>query len=272
MPNSRGFLSALALIAILNLGRTTSGAAQTQPVSPIVDFNSFCLMGGSSGGKWVKPEAIAPSIKGGERYRLYSLLGPVGTGLGKKAESVGVPCEDTLQVEVKLPPKGQNIVAVGGNWNAQPRLPRVLGNNQPVYVKAVGDFLKQNGIPNPKVKIKQVLRVDLEGDRVDEVLITATSYTNGVVPTAEAGDYSIVLLRKVVKGRAQTVLVAGDIIPKRIEFGAPAEYRVSAILDANGDRTMEIFVYGRYYEGEWSTIYRVNGTKVEEVLWCGCGV
>jgi hypothetical protein len=43
------------------------------------------------------------------------------------------------------------------------------------------------------------------------------------------------------------------------------------VIDTNGDRILEMTVFGRYYEGAWSTAYRINGTKVEKVLSCGCG-
>jgi hypothetical protein len=46
---------------------------------------------------------------------------------------------------------------------------------------------------------------------------------------------------------------------------------VNALVDTNGDGVLEIVVFGQYYEGSWSSVYRVRGTQVEEVLTCGCG-
>ena len=48
---------------------------------------------------------------------------------------------------------------------------------QQVYVEAVRDFLKTKGIEEPKVKIDNIIRVDLDGDGEDEVLISATNYS-----------------------------------------------------------------------------------------------
>ena len=43
-------------------------------------------------------------------------------------------------------------------------------------MEAVRDFLKARGIADPKVRIIRILRVDLEGDGEEEVLINATNY------------------------------------------------------------------------------------------------
>ena len=62
------------------------------PVHPIVAFNDFFddsqptgyLLGASAGGQWLKPEAAAGLIQGGEQYRLYTLTGEVGASVGGK--------------------------------------------------------------------------------------------------------------------------------------------------------------------------------------------
>jgi hypothetical protein len=81
-------------------------------------------------------------------------------------------------------------------------------------VEAVGDFLKARGIADPKVQITRILRVDLEGDGEEEVLISATNYfckdksDHSAAPFPEApiesprrGSYSIVILRHVLAGK-----------------------------------------------------------------------
>jgi hypothetical protein len=52
----------------------------------------------------------------------------------------------------------------------------IADTTQPVYVKAVRDFLNARGVADPKVQITRVLRVDLEGNGEEEVLISATNY------------------------------------------------------------------------------------------------
>jgi len=105
------------------------------------------------------------------------------------------------------------------------------------------DFLKTKGIEQPKVKIENILRVDLDGDGEDEVLISATNYfdkENRVPMRSPAGSYSMMLLRRVVAGKVETQLVEGEFHPKaylRTEdsFDAPNAYKVIATLDLDGD-------------------------------------
>jgi hypothetical protein len=76
----------------------------------------------------------------------------------------------------------------------------------------------------------------------------------------------------VVGGKVVTNLIEGDFFPKGLEFGAPGEHRVEAVLDLNGDGVMEIVLFGRYYEGDWIAAYRVEGDKVIKIFTAGCGV
>ncbi len=262
--------SLLALIALGILAQQSATAADV--IHPIMDFNTRCLLGGSMDGKWVKPEAVKAALHGGEKYRLYTLGGYVGQATGSKAESAGAPCDETQVVNIAPQPKSsQNLYAVGATWAAQPRLAKQEGLNQAIYIDAVRSFLRQKGLNNPRVHLTQVLRVDLEGDGVPEVLVSATYYARPNFPSVSAGDYSIVLLRKVIQGKVQTTLLDGEVYLKGSTFAAPNEYRVSSVLDLNDDRKMEVIVYGHYYEGEFSSVYEVKGSKVEMVLECGCG-
>ena len=154
---------------------------------------------------------------------------------------------------------------------AYPRGVRSQSTTQSVYINAVAAVLKDNGIANPTVRITQLLRVDLDGDGVTEVVLTASSYVNGVGPSAQAGDYSLVLLRKVINGQVQTTLLEGDFYTEAAEFAAPNDFNVTAIADLNGDGNMDIAVHGEYYEGAWTSVYEVKGSTVKEVLVEGCG-
>ena len=67
------------------------------------------------------------------------------------------------------------------------------------------------------MKIDNILRVDLDGDGEEEVLISAANYfakADRVPMRSPAGSYSMVLLRRVVAGKVETQLVAGEFHPK----------------------------------------------------------
>jgi hypothetical protein len=183
------------------------------------------------------------------------------------------PCPDTWTVKLSPAPEG-GAIALNAPWNALPRKPRPADVTQPVYVQAVRDFLEEKGLRDPKVHITQILRIDLEGDGEEEVLISATNYftkEKGMPSTATAGSYSFVLLRRVVAGKVKTQLVEGEFYPKRKESSAPNKYRVLAVLDLDGDGKMEVIVDSQYYEGGATTIYRCTPEKIEELLSTGCG-
>jgi hypothetical protein len=134
------------------------------------------------------------------------------------------------------------------------------------------------------VRITRTLRVDLDGDGEEEVQISATNYfsedksDHSAAPFPEApiespqpGSYSIVILRRVVAGKVQTQLVAGEVYHKPDESVAPNVYQVIAALDLTGDGKLEVIVHSFYYEGGQTTIYRCQPDKVEAVLSVECG-
>lgn len=266
----------MALLVTL-CGPSSSPDVLAQTVHPIVDTVEHCLIGGLSEGKWLDADAVTPMLKGGERYRLYTLTKTVGDIVGEKPESMGEPCSETQQVKFTV--RTEPGVAVGGEWNALPRVPRMTSTRDPVYRRLVAGILRRNGFLRPKINITQVMRIDLDGDGQEEVLLSAThlagglgSETSGMSWRAVPGDYSFVLLRKIVGGKVRDIPLIEEYFPRQSsEPWTPNQHKVAAVLDLNGDGRMEVILHGAYYEGSWSTVFRLDGDKVENVFGCGCG-
>jgi|SRR6267143_876287 len=251
-----------------------SATAMAGDLHPIVEMDTGYLFGDSADGKWIKAEQAAKSMKGSTPLRVFGLTQEIGKATAGKPKSVDQPCPDTLTVSFSSKPKG-GVIALNAPWNALPRKPQIADPTQQVYVDAVREFLESRRMSDPKVKITRILRVDLDGDGEDEVLINATNYftQDGDVPmdTAAPGSYSIVLLRRVVAGKVQTEFVAGELYVKD-ESSASNLYEIPGVLDLNGDGKLEVIVHSHYYEGAETTIYDCSGGKCKAVLSVACGV
>ena len=248
-------------------------------VHPIVEVQSGYLFGATINSKWIKSEEAAKAISDERTYKIYGLTQSLGEANGAKPKpSEEEVCSDVLTVSLSSKPD-KGAIALAAPWNALPRKPRIADTTQQVYVDAVREFLRTKEIDQPKVKIENILRVDLDGDGEEEVLISATNYfdkENRVPMRSPAGSYSMVLLRRVVAGKVETQLVDGEFYPKAYlsndaSFNAPNAYTVIAVLDLDGDGKMEVVVASSYYEGEATTIYRCGPKKVEAVLSVACG-
>ena len=259
----------------------STGASSAADLHPIVEVQSGYLFGAISDGKWIKADETAKLIGDETTYRVYGLTQALGDAKGDKPKPADAPCEETLAVSLS-PETEKGVIAIAAPWNALPRKPQVTDPTQKSYVDALRQFLRTKGIDQPKVKIDNILRVDLDGDGEEEVLISATNYFSkdeSVPMRSPAASYSMVLLRRVVAGKVETQLIVGEFYPKAYpkaaqeegRFNAPNAYQVIATLDLDGDGKMEVVIHSHYYEGEEAKIYRCDPKKVESLLSVGCG-
>jgi FG-GAP repeat len=257
-----------------------SAAASAADLHPIVEVQTGYLFGATADGKWIKAEEVGKALSDEIAYRIYGLTQSLGEAHGAKPKANEEDvCSDLLVVSLSPEPE-KGVIALAAPWNALPRKPQVVDPTQKVYVDAVRDFLKTKGIEQPKVKIEKIVRVDLDGDGEEEVLISAANYfqkKERIPMRSPAGSYSMVILRRVVSGKVETQLVEGEFHPKayvakEYSFDAPSVYKVIAVLDLDGDGKMEIVVRSDHYEGGATTIYRCDPKKVEELLSVSCGV
>ncbi len=254
-------------LMIFNL---TVSAQQT--VVPIV--HSITLLGGAQNGKWITAEKTAALLKDKTEFNIINFSGvEKGTVFGTKGERQEVCLENPV---IRLPetesdnPDENVRFALGANakWNPFPRIPQAIGLTDKTYTKAVADFLKTKGIAKTKIVITQAYRIDLEGDGQNEIIIAGNYYKKGMSEEQSVGDYSFILLRKIVKGKPQNILMGGEFFTSKLldsgDFDPPNRREISAIADLNGDGKMEFALWDIYYEGNRSAVFEIkNGTPVK---------
>jgi hypothetical protein len=239
-------------------------------IHAIVDANEAILFGAVTNGRWLPAGSAAPLIRGGTTYRLYTLARSLGEREGGAAEPPSETCSNPIVHIVDSPRVDEDVIGVNGDRNALPRTPSVQSTRQPAYRNVIAQWVEAHGIADPLVNITQILRVDLEGDNVDEVLIAA-NLLRGVGTSARAGDYAVVLLRSVAGGEVRTVPLVQEYYPAGcIAECTPATHRVAAVLDVSGDGLMEVVLAWQDYEGRGKAIYRAEAGGIVEALSWTC--
>ncbi|MGI9608698.1 MAG: hypothetical protein ACR2NL_00235, partial [Acidimicrobiia bacterium] len=131
-------------------------------------------------------------------------------------------------------------------------------------------LLAERGLIVDDPVIKQLLRVDLEGDGVNEVLVVSEDVAAGLLPVKD--DYSIVFMRKVVEGDVETAVLA-QVIVKDTSTDFPASFFVSSVSDLSGDGKMEVVLSSGYFEGLGVEVFEYVNDDLGPVsqISAGCG-
>jgi len=247
-------------------------AAANAQLVPIIEVHTGGLLGGVENGRYLDAKTTFGRLKGEGKYSLFGMTGKTGE-LTATVLLPDEPCDEFYFAKTGL--EGQKGIAVGTGrtWNPVPRTPKTVNLKDKTYLNVVAAILRTKGVPNAKAKIEQAVKVDLDGDGTDEVVLTASSYGGKISPSADADDYSFLLVRKIVAGKVKNIMVAEEYVKKKVDFGAPSRFEISAIADLNGDGKMEIVQYGEYYEGHGAYAYEITDKAVEiQSLQTGCGV
>lgn len=256
-----------------------SPAASTSitKVVPIVrvGFYDSLLIGGTTAEAWLDGPTTATLLKGNERYDLYGFGGALGATASGSRPTPSFPCENVFMVNLSPPLATNQTLAIGGKGDFLPRTPVEVNTDNAVYQQAVTEWLQAQGIAQPDVQITRIVRIDLEGDGAEEVFISATRYLGTADiphPSAAVGDYSLVIMRKLIDGAVETFAIDAEYYPATAEFVRPSRYGVIAMLDLNGDGRMEVVVDRIFFEGSGTSVYSIDGDQIQEVIAASCGL
>ena len=174
-------------------------------------------------------------------------------------------------------------LAVQAEWPLVPHNAEEFTSQQGVYIDAVLDVLAGQGLTVDTANIRQLVRFDLEGDGVDEVIVIANEgkRDNVFYDPATNSPFEIVLLRKVIEGEVRTAILQLRL-PAETWPGGPEDensfpflmdFEVMALADLNGDGTMEIALRDQYYEGAGLVVWEYVNDDIGPVpvLDIGCG-
>lgn len=236
----------------------------------VVDSRSGFLLGANANQTWFEPADVATQLYGQERYRLYTLMGQVGSAVGSQAVAAEPgPCIHTFSVTLD-PQPAERTIAVASDWDPLPRTPRYVEPSSELQ-QALSDWLAQQGVAQPELKITQSYEVDLGGDGIPETLISATrDQDNSFGISVEAGDYSGIWLWNEADATLQ--VLEAEVYPNAEEFVALNYFSLLAMLDLNGDNVLELVIDVSYYEGAATEVYTFDASGFQRVLGVGCGV
>lgn len=260
----------ITTFALLLLGCASDLSAE---IHPIVEMKTGILLGASTGQKWLDGKHAAKQFKKGLAFRTFDLGKELGVAKAQKVEADMDICPD-VQIVSFAETSANGVIGLAAPWNALPRPVRATDTTQATYRDVARDFLISRGLPKPKVKITQILRADLDGDGEEEVVLSATKYEaeeDSAPTSAQAGDYSFILLRQSRGGKVETKLIEGEFYKNADNSNTPYVHRVSAILDLDGDGKMEFVLSSTYYEGGTTTVYRYTPSSIKKLVSVSCG-
>lgn len=235
-------------------------AAMILAAEPILVVNGQ-VIGLKVAGTWRTPEK--------EAHRRYPKLAFYAFGLGtvkatSHAYSIEREGEDgAFDLKIDGPPVGPML---GGVKPKAPRPVRTLPASS-VYEAACRRFLATRGIRVAKAHVTRVLKVDLDGNGTDEVLIEATA--GEIARQAEKASYSLVLLR---------ALRAGRVVETPLDFyptspgGTMLTTVTCGVADLDGDGRMEVVVADTGIDENGAVLWGYRAGRATKLLENGSGV
>jgi hypothetical protein len=232
------------------------------------------LLGSWRDGKWADWKHTHESLKGGEAFSAYSLTSKDADYTGAKPElsqASGEAYSITLNKVIGV--KTAAVAISGASWDPLIRKGEETGERKNEVMDHLKKLLKQYGIDNPKIDIKKIWTVDLDGVGAAEIIIEATSvgFDNSMdgAPKPKKGDFTMVCLVQISgDGKDTTTLLGGEFLPKKpLELEQIInKYQLANVLDLNGDGKLEVIVETSYYEGAGAIIWDISGGRPKKVL------
>jgi len=276
MPSPLPTVTPISLPTQTSLAEELPSQTQTTKVataefSPVVyaeryDANTFLyLLGGVTKDGWFTANESAARYPSAATYSLHTMTESYKYFVQGMTPDFSPPYQDySIRTDVSLDERG--MVGVLDGWDITKREVTELSTEGEFYQQAVVDWLKTQGVDEPQPGVLQIFRVDIEGDGTDEVFISATHLDDSQHMTY-SGDYSVILLLKVVGNDLVTLPVVLDVyLSQEAELTFPRTYSLANFLDLNQDGVLEVVVDIQQWEGDGAIVYEVEDQHIAEAL------
>lgn len=134
------------------------------------------------------------------------------------------------------------------------------------YVKDVEQILTEHGLKGEAVHIREIVRTDLEGDGIEETLITASN-----IHSADRlmGRYSFIVLKKEIGNQSEFVFLAKQMDHLQaadFEEEQISDYELCEIVDLDHDGICEILIRKNCPEAPLYSVYKLVDDKMQLIL------
>lgn len=260
----------LVFISVVVL--TGNALLAQEPIIPIVQ-GSY-LVGGTQGGKWLKPARVP--LGASPKFRSVRNDTNDKTILTGQTDEKWDACNENRIVRFRSRDDEDDdqlpglFIGERAGWNLIPRRPTSLDTGDAAITDAVTTFLRSKGIRRSPTKIKEAISVDLDGDGTAEMIITGHYYRRWDEFELSAGDYSFALFRVGSGPAARNLLLDGQFLDQRIDADY-AEHSIVAVADLNGDGRMEIAIRSTHSESDRQMLFEFQKDKAVMIFDESCG-
>lgn len=260
------------IILILFIFLIGGTLAAQQPIIPIVQGNY--LLGGTQGGKWLKPARVP--LGASPKFRSVRNDSVDTTILIGQTDEKWDACNENRIVRFRSREDEDDdqlpglFIGERAGWNLIPRRPTSLETGDAAVTDAVTTFLRSKGIRRSPTRIKEAISIDLDGDGIAEMILTGHYYRRWDEFELSAGDYSFALLRVGSGPSARNILLDGQFLDQRIDADY-AEHSIVAVADLNGNGRMEIAIKSIHSESDRQMLFEFQKDKAVMIFDESCG-
>jgi hypothetical protein len=245
----------------------------TQSNQPYAFLNAEgYIFGGVRNNQWIDAATAYQALTSGQEVTVYTNSALAGQStITLMADPGEFDCGSAPQFDLNPGAAWMYSIATTGFWQASLRQPSLMDSTTSPYSDVLKQVLNDLGLADPMIQFLTLQRVDLEGDGTDEVVMTAyRQITGSGSTTVSSGDYSLVILRRVVGNEVINIPLVSDVYLHSASNTSPINYRVIGMLDLDADGVLEIVIQGTSQSELVIFVFDLTAPTYDPVLSLSC--